>query len=276
MKKRMADLWRYKMALLVITAVLLWINPCSSKAATVKYPQEAYGNRYTIGKQIFLTETKEIKKSSGYCVGKTTLYQQKNGKKIKLAALSPSEEIRVRAKYGNWLYYVSSRYGADFNLYRYHLKTGKNMLVRENVGRMLIYKGRLYTQGYATDISNVPLYVSQLNGKKAKQITSKCDQSKMRAYGNSLYFMERTIKTGASYNEIINLRLVRYNLKSGKTKVLSKTIKNSSVVYFSKKILVYSKFAKELKYYQIDLKTKKEKRIYPSESKLTSWSKKMQ
>lgn len=135
---------------------------------------------------------------------------------------------------------------------------------------MLISGNRLYTNGFATDARSVPIYVSRTNGKKAKCITKKANQARMKIYGKRLYYLECTYNRQHTKSTD---RLVSRKLNGKGRKVHSKKIKSpSSVLSFSSRSLVYAKpVSGTMRYYRINLKTKKQKRIYPSARRVDQW-----
>ena len=267
----MKKMWKKSiMGFLFCLACLLCMGLGSAKAATVRYASYIGNNIYTVGSRRYYTVTKENDPAAKYRTS-TTLYEIVGGRAVGKLKLYPSEGVQVKAEYGNWVYFTNSRYGADWDLYRYNRQTKKTYLVRRNVGRMLIYGSRLYTSGFATDVSNVPIYMSSLSGSGAKLLTRKGDQSRMAIYGGRLYYLERTFNS--SYTKI-SLKLVSRSASGTNRKVHGKTITTpNSVVYFNNKYIIYVNYSSGTRFYQMNLSTKKSKRIYPSQSLVNSWMK---
>ncbi|WP_290762078.1 hypothetical protein [Anaerostipes sp.] len=254
--------------LLAVMFGVVLLPPEQAEAAQAKYAALSGSNIYKVGKHRYKVNIKE--RGTAVRSPSAVLYRKKKGKWKKLLTHKNTYGMTVKAEYGKWLYYSVYPYGNGQDLYRYHLKTKKKYLVRKNVRHMLISGGKLYTNGFATDVSTVPIYVSRTNGKKAKCITKKANQARMKIYGKRIYYLECTYNK--SHNKSTD-RLVSRDLKGKRRRVLSKKIKSpASVLYFSNKSLIYAKPVKStMRYYKINVKTKKQKRIYPSAKKVDNW-----
>lgn len=268
MKKKSRTWWKKAAAVLVLTVVcMLGAKGGSVEAATVKYASELKRNganvTYQIGSHRYYAKYSER--------GKSALYEMKNGKRTRIAQASRYFQFQAMAEYGNYLYYTLNDGSGGCDLYRYNRKTKKKALVRRSVRTMLIVKGKLITNGFATDVSAVPIYVSRLDGKKAKRIAKNSDQAKMKVYGNRIYYIERTFNSKHTKS---TQRLVSRTLTGGKRKVYGKAIKSpASICYFNNQYLIYSTgtYSSGTKYYQLNLKNNKKKRIYPSSDTINEW-----
>jgi predicted transcriptional regulator len=262
----------------MLFALLLFVKPDAVQAATVKYATYNSGV-YKVGNHTYKTV---VRNSDGtdptvtfvYKDTKATLYEIKNGKSVKLKTYKPGDSIIVKAEYGNWLYYTVSRYGSDSDLYRYNRSTKKSALVRSDVNSVVIYKNKLYTVGHATDISNVPIYVCDPDGKNAKCITKNGSMMKVKIYNNRLYYVEKTFNS--NYSKISN-RLMSCNLSGGNKKALtSKLWTPKLILYYTNKKLIFYTYTKSgsdyvQKYYQMNLSTGSAKQIFPTQATLNKW-----
>lgn len=240
--------------------------PRKAEAASVKYATyDSKSDLYKVGKNRY----KRVAVTKGK---KTTisLYQKKKKKWKKIATHKTTIGLSVKAEYGKWLYYTVYPFTGGQNLYRINLKSKKKYLVRKNVRHMLISGGKLYTNGAAVDARSVSIYISRTDGKKAKCIEKKADQAKMKIYKKRLYYLEYTYnkKTFESTN-----RLVSRKLNGKGKKIHTKKIKSpASILYYDNKSVVYAKpAADKTRYYKINIKTKKEKRINPSSKTIGKW-----
>lgn len=266
--KRKGIIRKIGIVLLAVMFGVALLPPERTEAAQAKYAVLSGSNIYKIGKKRYKVNIRE--RGTAVRSPSAVLYRKKKGKWKRLLTHKNTYGMTVKAEYGKWLYYSVYPYGNGQNLYRYNLKTKKKYLVRKNVRHMLIFGGKLYTNGFATDVRSVPIYVSNINGKKAKCITQKANQARMKIYGKRIYYLE------CFYNKTYNKstdRLVSRDLKGKKRRVLSKKLKSpASVLYFSNKSLIYAKPVKSsIRYYKISLKTKKQKRIHPSAKKVDKW-----
>lgn len=244
---------------------ITFLVPRKAAAASAEYASYSKDNIYKVGKHRYKTLVKNRGSRP-----KATLYLKKKGKWKKLAAHKNTYGMSVKAEYGKWLYYSIYPYDATQHLYRVNLKTKKKYLVRRHVRHMLISGKRLYTNGFATDARSVPIYMSRTDGKKAKCITKKANQGKMKIYGKRLYYLECTYNREHTKSTD---RLVSRNLKGKGRKVHSKKIKSpAAVIFFNSRSLIYAKPVSDtMRYYKINLKTKSQKRIYPSAKKVDQW-----
>lgn len=256
-----------RLTVLLFTGLLsiTFSAPREASAASAKYAAYSENNIYKVGKHRYKASVKNQGSRP-----KAMLYRKKKGKWKKLLTHQNTYGITVKAEYGKWLYYSVYPYDSDQHLYRFNLKTKKKYLVRRNVRHMLISGNRIYTNGFATDARSVPIYVSRTNGKKAKCITKKANQARMKIYGKRLYYLECTYNRQHTKSTD---RLVSRKLNGKGRKVHSKKIKSpSSVLSFSSRSLVYAKpVSGTMRYYRINLKTKKQKRIYPSARRVDQW-----
>lgn len=261
MYKRTNIMYKIFICLLAMLMSITCLSVKEPRAATVKYAKTKNYKNFTVGKHKYLSTTSKKGPS---------LYYIKNGKRIKLLSHQNqySFAIEVKAEYGNWLYYSVFIDGGYCDLYRYNLKSKKRNLVRRQVRHMLIKDGKLYTNGFATDVSSVPIYISNPDGKKAKKITNKSDQARMKIYGNYLYYLENTYNK--NYTKVTQILVCR-DLNGKNRKVLSGKITNpNTVIFFNNKYIIYENYKSE-KYYKLDFKTKKKKRIYPSAKQIDAW-----
>lgn len=266
--KRKIRIRRISVVLLAVMFCAVLLPPEQTGAASAKYAVLSGSSNYKVGKHRYKVNIKE--RGTAVRSPSAVLYRKKKGKWKKILTHKNTYGMTVKAEYGKWLYYSVYPYGNGQNLYRYNLKTKKKYLVRRNVRHMLISGGKLYTNGFATDVRSVPIYISKTNGKKAKRITKKANQARMKIYGKRLYYLECTYNKSHSKSTD---RLVSRDLKGKKRRVLSKKIKSpASVLYFSNKSLIYAKPVKSsIRYYKISLNSKRQKRIYPSAKKVDNW-----
>lgn len=151
-----------RLTVLLLTGLLsiTFLAPKEASAASAKYASYSENNIYKVGKHRYQASVKNQGSRP-----KAMLYLKKKGKWKKLLAHKNTYGITVKAEYGKWLYYSIYPYDSDQHLYRLNLKTKKKYLVRRNVRHMLISGKRLYTNGFATDVRSVPIYVSQKRSK---------------------------------------------------------------------------------------------------------------
>lgn len=265
MQKTGKNMRRFAVFLFAGMLGISFLAPRNAEAASAKYASYSKNNVYKAGNHRYKVSVKHQGSRP-----KAALYLKKNGKWKKLTTHKNTYGMSVKAEYGKWLYYTVYPYDSDQHLYRLNLKTKKKYLVRRHVRHMLISGKKLYTNGFTTDARSVPIYMSKTNGKKAKCITKKANQGKMKIYGKRLYYLECTYNRQHTKSTD---RLVSRNLKGKNRKVHSKKIKSpSSVLFFSSRSLIYAKPVNDnIRYYKINLKTKKQKRIYPSEQKVDQW-----
>lgn len=269
------------MRFMTVLGVGIMLTPQRVDAAKGVYATYVEPSKvYKIGKHKYTYEVK-----GDYGIGDpydniVTLYEVRHGKKVKISKIKALGVLRM-AEYKNMLYYsYDTQRSVVSQLFRYNRKTKITEKVADNVGQFLFYKKRLYTVESAQNIYPVNLYVSNLDGFGQRLITKQSVPASIgKIYGNRLYFIQ--VKwDDPNWSDGIAYRIASCDLNGNKLKTYGKWRKNRIIIYYDNTKYIYEKTkynsdftVKSVKYYQVNLKTQKQKRIYPSKKQLSKWEK---
>lgn len=269
-------------AFAVLCSVCTNLNALNANAATVKYAKEFTSLEkptiYKVGSHRY--ETQYGKQSS-------SLSLVKGGKKTIIASAKGYTQYEVEAEYGNYLYYKA--FTKAFDLYRYDFKAKKNTLIQKNVAAIRITKDKLVTQSTISKKGSSSIYISRLNGSGKRRLTQDSWIDTPEIYGNRIYYIKRKylpsykVSTSKYTEQVVSMDLNGRNKKTHGITIKSTSQKTPKAIqHFNKNYLVYAAFnpgaiggvwtSNSAKYYQVNYKTKKQRRIYPTSTKLSVWA----